>query len=84
MINQNKIAKLSSVICFFFLGFLSAQSHYYDLDHDNLQDEILLKNNLITVHFGNKKTDAFELPEITALGNTRIEYTNPGEITVQG
>lgn len=79
---KNKIVKIASAICLFVLGSLSAQSNYYDLDHDHLQDDIKLENGLISVHFGNNKSESFELPEITALSNTSIGYTNPSEITV--
>ncbi|WP_250253378.1 tetratricopeptide repeat protein [Chryseobacterium sp. Marseille-Q3244] len=79
---KNKTFRIVSFICLFFLSFLSAQSNYYDLDHDQLQDEVTLENNLVTVHFGNKKTSSFELPEITVLRNTSMGYTNPSEITV--
>lgn len=79
---KNKAFKVISVTCLFFLNFLSAQSNYYDLDLDHLQDEVVLEKNLVTVHFGNKKTSSFELPEITALKNTSLGYTNPSEITI--
>ncbi|WP_276877845.1 tetratricopeptide repeat protein [Chryseobacterium joostei] len=74
--------KVLNIICLFSLSFLSAQSNYYDLDNDNLQDEVVLENGLVTVHFGNKKSGSFELPEITALGNTSLGYTNPSELTI--
>ncbi|MDM1553099.1 tetratricopeptide repeat protein [Chryseobacterium indologenes] len=79
---KNKAFRIASFICLFFLSFLSAQSNYYDLDLDQLQDEVTLENNLITVHFGNKKTSSFELPEIVALRNTSLGYMNPSEITI--
>ncbi|MGU3373772.1 tetratricopeptide repeat protein [Chryseobacterium sp. M5A1_1a] len=79
---KNKILKIGSAVCLFALGSLSAQSNYYDLDNDHLQDDIKLENGLISVHFGNNKSESFELPEITALGNTSIGYTNPTEITI--
>ncbi|PWN68977.1 hypothetical protein C1631_012970 [Chryseobacterium phosphatilyticum] len=65
-----------------FLSFVSAQSHYYDLDQDNIQDTVVLSKGVITVHFGNKTSGSFELPEITTLTNTKIGYTNPYEITI--
>ncbi|PWN66569.1 tetratricopeptide repeat protein [Chryseobacterium oncorhynchi] len=74
--------KVLNIICLFSLSFLSAQSNYYDLDNDNLQDEVVLENGLVTVHFGNKKSGSFELPEITALSNTSLGYTNPSELTI--
>ncbi|WP_171817617.1 tetratricopeptide repeat protein [Chryseobacterium sp. StRB126] len=79
---KNKVFKTVSAICLSFAGFLSAQVNYYDLDHDNLQDEVTLESNLVTIHFGNKKTDSIELPEITALSNARIQYSNPYEIMI--
>lgn len=79
---KNNILKTVSILCLFSLSFLSAQSNYYDLDSDNLQDHVMLENGLVTVHFGNKKSGSFELPEITALNNTSIGYTNPSELTI--
>lgn len=79
---KNKIFKIALVFHLFFLTFLSAQSNYYDLDNDNLQDTVILQNNLVTVHFGNRTSGSFELPEITALTNINIGYSNPCEITV--
>ncbi|WP_300689023.1 tetratricopeptide repeat protein [Chryseobacterium sp.] len=52
------------------------------MDRDNLQDAVVLKKGLLNIHFGNKTSDNFELPEITALINTKIGYSNPYEITV--
>lgn len=71
-----------AVIGLFFIGFLSGQSNYYDLDQDHLQDEVVLENNLVSIHFGNKKTETFEVPEITAFSNTNLGYTNPSEIII--
>lgn len=73
---------ITSFICLFFGGFAQAQSNYYDLDLDHLQDEVVLEKNLVTVHFGNKKTSTFEIPEITSLGNISLGYTNPSEVTI--
>jgi len=79
---KSKIPKLTLVFCLFFLSFTSAQHNYYDLDRDNLEDTLVLEEGVLKVRFGNKTSSSFELPEITALINTKIGYTNPYEITV--
>ncbi len=79
---KNKISGIILFFCLFFLSFVSAQVNYYDLDRDHLADTVVLEKGLLTIHFGNKTSDSFELPEIITLINTKIRYTNPYEISV--
>lgn len=79
---KNNISKFALIFCLFVLGFTSSQSHYYDLDYDNRQDTVVLEKEFLNVHFGNKTSGRFELPEITALTNVKIGYSNPYEITI--
>ncbi|MFZ4927551.1 tetratricopeptide repeat protein [Chryseobacterium sp. Mn2064] len=80
--SKNKRLKVLLIISLFFADFALAQHNYYDLDRDNLEDMVVLEKGLLTVNFGNKTSSSIELPEITALMNTKIEYINPYEIAV--
>jgi len=79
---KNKTIIFTALLILFFFNNVKAQSNYYDFDFDNLRDEIKLNRDFLTINFGNKKNENFELPEIIPLNNLRLVYKNPNEISI--